>query len=65
MLLRRIIVSEHDRDDPVVWMLLLERGRREGNFELAACAKRELARLGIRVSYARRTQFQKAKVHHG
>jgi hypothetical protein len=32
-------------------MLLLERGRRTGDFELAARAKRELERLGIHVTY--------------
>jgi hypothetical protein len=43
-----------ERDDPiVVWMLLLERGRRTGDFELAARAQRELARLGVRVIYGR------------
>ena len=40
-------------DDPVLWLLLLERGRRTGDFELAARAKRELERLGIRVTYGR------------
>jgi hypothetical protein len=42
-----------ERDDPVVWLLLLERGRRTGDFELAARAKRELKRLGIHVTYRR------------
>jgi hypothetical protein len=46
-------VSERERNDPVVWLLLLERGRQTGDFELAARAKRELERLGIRVSYNR------------
>jgi len=46
-------VNERERDDPVVWLLLLERGRRTGDFELAARAKRELARLGIRLIYDR------------
>lgn len=40
-----------ERDDPAVWMLLLERGRQTGDFELAARAKRELARLGVYVTY--------------
>jgi hypothetical protein len=47
------MAEKDDRDDPVVWLLLLERGRQTGDFELAARAKRELARLGIRVSYGR------------
>ncbi len=46
-------MNERERDDPVVWLLLLERGRRTGDFELAARAKRELARLGIRLIYDR------------
>jgi len=46
-------MRESDRDDPIVWLLLLERGRRTGDFQLAARAKRELERLGIRVSYRR------------
>jgi hypothetical protein len=45
-------MSREDRDDPVVWLLLLERGRRSGDFALAARAQRELARLGIRVVYS-------------
>lgn len=45
-----------DNDDPLVWMLLLERGRRTGDFELAAQAKRELDRLGIKVTYHRPKQ---------
>jgi hypothetical protein len=47
-------MSRDDRDDPVVWMLLLERGRRTGDFALAALAKGELERLGIRVTYGPR-----------
>jgi len=46
-------MSDVDGDDPLVWMLLLERGRRIGDFDLAARAKRRLERLGIRVSYRR------------
>jgi len=44
-------MTDRDRDDPLVWLLLLERGRRTGDFELAARAKRELARLGVFVTY--------------
>jgi hypothetical protein len=47
-------VADHDDNDPLVWLLLLERGRRTGDFELAARAQRELARLGIRVIYGKR-----------
>ena len=44
-------MNEIDRDDPAVWLLLLERGRQTGDFALAAQAKRELARLGVHVTY--------------
>jgi hypothetical protein len=54
-------VSDRDSDDPVVWLLLLERGRRTGDFELAARAKRELERLGIRVTYRRPRRRQEAR----
>ena len=40
-----------NQEDPVVWRLLFERGRRTGDFALAARSKRELERLGIRVTY--------------
>jgi hypothetical protein len=43
----------HDADDAAVWLLLLDRGRRTGDAELAARAARELARRGIRVTYGR------------
>ena len=46
-------MNKSERNDPIVWMLLLERGRRTGDFELAAHAKAELERLGIRISYRR------------
>ena len=51
-----------DREDPLVWLLLLERGRQTGNFDLAARAKRELALLGIRVSYRRPSQPRRNEV---
>jgi hypothetical protein len=55
---------EGDREDPLVWLLLLERGRKTGDFELAARAKRELERLGIRVIYQRpRRKREKSRVH--
>jgi hypothetical protein len=46
-------MSEGDKDDPVVWLLLLERGRQTGDFELATRAQKELERLGITVTYHR------------
>lgn len=54
-------MANSDRDDPVVWLLLLERGRQTGDFDLAARAKRELERLGIRVTYSRPTRRAKAR----
>jgi hypothetical protein len=56
-------VSDCDRDDPVVWLLLLERGRRTGDFEMAAHAKRELERLGIFVTYRRARRKEKPRVN--
>lgn len=47
-------MSDTDRDDALTWILLLERGRRTGDFALAAEAQRQLARLGIRVTYGHR-----------
>ncbi len=44
-------MNDQDREYPIVWLLLLERGRRTGDFELAAQSKRELARLGVYVTY--------------
>ena len=46
-------MSDTDHEDPLIWLLLLERGRQTGDFELAARAKRELKRLGVRVTYCR------------
>jgi len=54
-------MTEQDRDDPIVWLLLLERGRQSGDFELAARAKNELARLGIRVTYRRPAKGQEKR----
>ena len=58
-------VADHDDNDPLVWLLLLERGRRTGDFELAARARRELARLGIRVSYGKPRRAPHAKPTRG
>ncbi len=51
-------------DDPLAWLLLLERGRQSGDFELAARARRELARLGITVTYRRPQLARKREAHH-
>lgn len=44
-------MTEDEQNDPAVWLLLLERGRQTGDFDLAVRAKRELERLGVFVSY--------------
>jgi hypothetical protein len=41
------------QDLPSYWFLLLEDARLTGDFERAAQAKRQLARLGVHVSYGR------------
>ncbi len=50
-----------ERDDPAVWLLLLERGRQTGDFQLAAQAKRELERLGVFVTYRRLKKGEKPR----
>ena len=46
--------SRDHRDEPTYWFAVLEIARGRGDFERAAEAKRELERLGVRVSYGRR-----------
>jgi hypothetical protein len=49
-------------DTPVYWFVKLERAVGDGDFEAAANAQRELARLGIRVAYGRpNSQRQEAQ----
>jgi hypothetical protein len=38
-------------DSPVVWFAVLERAKRTNDFDLAAQARRELVRLGVKVSF--------------
>ena len=38
-------------NNPVVWFVVLERARRDNNFDLAAKARRELKRLGLIIKY--------------
>ena len=45
--------SRGHQNAPVYWFALMEIARERGNFEQAAEAKRELQRLGVRVSYER------------
>jgi hypothetical protein len=54
-----------ERDDPAVWFLLLERGRKTGDFALAARAKRELERLGVFVRYRRPKRGNSSHEHTG
>lgn len=39
------------RDSPVYWFFVLDAARDGGDFALAARAKAELERLGIRITY--------------
>jgi hypothetical protein len=39
-------------NDPLAWLLTLEMARQHGDFERAAEAKMQLARLGIKVIYS-------------
>jgi len=38
-------------NSPVAWFVVLERARQTNDFELAAQARRELERLGVKVAY--------------
>lgn len=40
------------RDSPTAWFATLDRARNTGDAELAAKAKSELKRLGVRVDFA-------------
>lgn len=53
--------NKRHNDDPVVWFAILEIARRKNDFERAAEAKRELARLGVNVNY----DSQKEVCHAG
>jgi hypothetical protein len=46
--------------EPTYWFALLEIARESGDFENAAEAKRQLQRLGIRVSYKRPQRLGRA-----
>jgi hypothetical protein len=46
-------------DSPVYWFVLMELSRGKGEFKMAAHAKRELARLGIRVTYVQKSTLNK------
>jgi hypothetical protein len=52
----RAMTKGHDNrhlDEPTYWFAVLEIARERGDFERAWEAKRQLERLGVRVSYER------------
>jgi hypothetical protein len=53
-------VTEH----PVFWFCLLDEALEEGNLEKAAQAQRELARLGVHVTYRHRPGAHRREVSH-
>lgn len=53
-----------ERDDAAAWLLLWDRGRRTGDSGLARQAKRELERLGVRVSCQRPVQGKREEREH-
>jgi hypothetical protein len=57
-------MTHADNDDPAVWLLLWDRGRRTGDFDLARRAKRELERLGVRVSCHRPNPGTRGRREH-
>lgn len=44
-------VNDEIKNSPIAWFYVLEDARREGDFERAAQAQRELRRLGIEIRY--------------
>lgn len=46
--------ARRPEDSPTAWFVVLERARQADDFEAAARARRELERLGVRVTYPRR-----------
>ncbi len=43
--------SRRPEDSPAAWFAVLETARQANDFELAATARRELERLGVKVFY--------------
>jgi hypothetical protein len=52
-------------DWPLYWFAELERALDEGNFQAAAEAQRELARLGVRVAYGPPNAAERREVARG
>ena len=44
------------QNSPVAWFVVLERAKKDNDFELAAKAKRELERLGVIVKYYKKNR---------
>jgi hypothetical protein len=44
-------MNHPERNEPVYWFILLEKAVHRGDFDEAARAKRELARLGVSVTH--------------
>ena len=55
-------VSDSYLEQPVYWFAILESAREKSDFDQAARAKRELERLGVRITY-RRPQGEAAPCH--
>jgi hypothetical protein len=55
---RAIGDGRRPEDSPAVWFVVLERARRTNDFELAAHARRELERLGVKVTYKSARAYQ-------
>lgn len=55
------MADEDYHDQPVYWLVTLELARERGDFETAAFAKRELERLGIRVTYPRQRRRKRER----
>jgi hypothetical protein len=45
-------------EQPIYWIVLLERARSHGDRAAATEARRQLARLGVRVTYRRASQHR-------
>ena len=48
--------NQNYRDQPVYWFAVLDGARERNDFETAAEAKRELERLGVKVTFRRPQQ---------
>ena len=51
-------------DSPTAWFAVLERARLTDDYELAALARRELERLGVKVHFQQRQNCKGGKHGH-